>query len=400
MELPLDGITVLDVTQVVSGPFASMLLADLGAEVIKIERPDGGDIGRTNPPHVDGRSAYFAAVNRNKRSVALDLKEPAGQAAVLALAEEADVLVENHPPGRMERFGLDWASVRERTPELVYCSISGFGREGPYRELTALDVVVQAMSGITSVTGPSGGLPYRAGIPIGDIAGSMYAVQGILLALYDRARGGGGEHVDVSMLDGAISWLTVRAGYTFGTGDPHPRTGNELTEYVPYGVFEAADAPLAIAVVADHQWARLCEAIDRPALAGDDRFETAPARRANREELQSLLGAVLAERTASEWFDRMAAAGVPAAPVHDTASVWDDEHVRSRDLLADVEGDPFEAIRYPVRFDGLGTSVRRGTPRLGEDTRTALERAGYDDEEIEAFEAAIREHHPDDGDEE
>jgi len=254
------------------------------------------------------------------------------------------------------------------------------------------------MSGITSVTGPPGGLPYRAGIPIGDIAGSMYAVQGILLALYDRARGGGGEHVDVSMLDGAISWLTVRAGYTFGTGDPHPRTGNELTEYVPYGVFEAADAPLAIAVVADHQWARLCEAIDRPALAGDDRFETAPARRANREELQSLLGAVLAERTASEWFDRMAAAGVPAAPVHDTASVWDDEHVRSRDLLADVEGDPFEAIRYPVRFDGLETSVRRGTPRLGEDTRTALERAGYDDEEIEAFEAAIREHHPDDGD--
>jgi len=394
MDLPLNGLTVLDVTQVVSGPFASMMLADLGAEVIKVERPDGGDIGRTNPPHVDGQSAYFAAVNRNKKSVALDLKEPEGQAAVLALAEDADVLIENHPPGRMERFGLGYESVREHNEALIYCSISGFGREGPYRELPALDVVVQAMSGITSVTGPSDGHPYRAGIPIGDIAGSMYAVQGILLALFDRARGGGGEHVDVSMLDGAISWLTVRAGYTFGTGDPHPRTGNELTEYVPYGVFEAADAPLAIAVVADHQWARLCEAIDRPALARDDRFATAPARRANREELETILGSVLGEHTAAEWFEWMAAAGVPAAPIHDTASVWEDDHVRTRGLLADVDGEPFDAIRYPVRFDGLGSGVRRGTPRLGEDTREALARAGYDEAEIDAFEAAIREYRP------
>jgi crotonobetainyl-CoA:carnitine CoA-transferase CaiB-like acyl-CoA transferase len=396
---PLDGITVLDVTQVVSGPFASMTLADLGAEVVKIERPDGGDIARSNPPYVHGQSAYFAAVNRNKKSVALDLKSAEGQAAALALAEEADVLIENAPPGRMERFGLDYETVREYSEEIVYCSITGFGQTGPYRERPALDIVVQAMSGIASITGPPEGPPCRAGIPVGDIAGATYAVQAVLAALYDRARGGGGEYVDVSMLDCAISWLTVRAGDTFATGERYPRMGNELDEYVPYGIYEAADAPLAVVVATDDQWARLCTAIGRPGLADDDRFATTAARREHREDVEAALETALAEHSAAEWFERFAGAGVPAAPVYDTRELWDDEHVAARDLrtTAGESERAHDAIRYPVRFERQEAGIERGVPRLGEHTREALERAGYDDSEIDAFEAAIREHYPDDG---
>ena len=260
---PLDGVTVLDITQMVAGPFASMQLADLGADVYKIERPDGGELGRSNPPFVEGRSAYFASVNRNKRSVALDLKSEDGQAAFRSLAAEADVIVENNPPGRMEGFGLGYEGIRELNPGIVYCSISGFGQTGPYRELPALDIVAQAMSGVMSMTGPGDGKPYRAGVPIGDIAASMYAVQSIVMALFQAERTGEGDYLDVSMVDCLVQWLTVRAGYTWGAGEPYPRSGNSLEEFVPYGVWDTADGYLAVVVVADHHWERPCAVIDR-----------------------------------------------------------------------------------------------------------------------------------------
>jgi crotonobetainyl-CoA:carnitine CoA-transferase CaiB-like acyl-CoA transferase len=270
---PLDGISVLDVTQMISGPFASMQLADLGADVVKIERPDGGELGRSNPPFVGGRSTYFASVNRNKRSVALDLSSDPGRDAFLSLAEVADVVVENNPPGRMARFGLDYESVRERNPEVVYCSISGFGQDGPYRELPALDLVAQAMSGVTSITGPADDQPYRAGLPIADLTASMFAVQSVVLALFRRERTGEGDRIDVSMLDCLASWLTVRAGHSFGTGEPYPRMGNAVDEFVPYDIYETADGYLAVAVVADHQWRRLCRALDLDEYAEDDRCD-------------------------------------------------------------------------------------------------------------------------------
>jgi crotonobetainyl-CoA:carnitine CoA-transferase CaiB-like acyl-CoA transferase len=393
---PLADVTVLDATQMVSGPFASMQLADLGADVYKIERPDGGELGRSNPPFVDGRSTYFASVNRNKRSVALDLKSADGREAFRSLAEMADVVVENNPPGRMERFGIGYDSLRERNPGLVYCSITGFGQTGPYHELPALDIVAQALSGVMSITGPADGTPHRAGVPIGDIAASMYAVQSIVLALYQRERSGDGEYLDVSMLDCLTTWLTVRAGYSWGEDEPYPRMGNALPEFVPYGVYGTADGHLAVVVVADHHWERLCRVVDREELADDERFATAEARRDNREAVEQTLAERFATATAEEWFERLRENGVPAAPVYDTLEVWADEHVQARDMLTTVaDGDrDANAIRYPVDFDGIDTEIAAGVPDLGEHTREALAGAGVDEAVIEALLAAIDEPSP------
>ncbi len=387
----LTDVTVLDVTQMISGPFASMQLADLGADVYKIERPDGGELGRSNPPFIQGRSTYFASVNRNKRSIALDLKSEEGQAAFSSLAKEADVIVENNPPGRMDRFGLGYESISELNPGIIYCSISGFGQTGPYRELPALDIVAQALSGVMSITGPADGTPHRAGVPIGDIAASMYAVQSIVLALYQRERTETGDHLDVSMLDCLTTWLTVRAGASWGQGESYPRMGNSLPEFVPYGVYEAADGYLAVVVIADHHWERLCAVIGREELADDDRFATGAARRDHREEVDDLVATAIATATADEWFDRLRDHGVPAAPVYDTLEVWEDEHVQARDLLRTVsDGDrDTNAIRYPVEFSDIETGVTRGVPGLGEDTRQVLAAAGVDEVVIDALLAKL-----------
>jgi crotonobetainyl-CoA:carnitine CoA-transferase CaiB-like acyl-CoA transferase len=378
----LDDVTVLDVTQMVAGPLASMVLADMGAEVLKIERPDGGELGRSNPPFTDGHSAYFASVNRNKRSVALDLKSEDGREAFLALAAEADVVVENNPAGRMERFGLGYETVREHNEGIVYCSITGFGQDGPYAGRPALDIVAQAMSGVMSITGPPDGDPYRAGVPIGDIAASMYAVQAVLLALLERADSGQGQRLDVSMLDCLQSWLTVRAGHTFATGEPYPRTGNALAEFVPYGTFEAGDGHLAVVVVADHQWDRLCAALDRPDLGADPALETAAGRREHRERVNGELADTFATATVAEWFDRLADAGVPVAPVYDTRETWADEHVRHRGLRTEIAGG--EAIGHPVGYSDIDTPIRRGVPAVGEHTRERLEAAGVAPATVEA----------------
>jgi formyl-CoA transferase len=375
----------------VSGPFASMQLADLGADVYKIERPDGGELGRSNPPFVEDRSTYFASVNRNKESVALDLKSDRGRDAFLSLAEKADVVVENNPPGRMERFGLGYETVSDLNPGIVYCSITGFGQTGPYRELPALDIVAQALSGVMSITGQADGEPQRAGVPIGDIAASMYAVQSIVLALYQRERTGEGDYLDVSMLDCLTTWLTVRAGYSWGRDEPYPRMGNALPEFVPYGVYETTDGYLAVVVVADHHWERLCATIGREDLADDEGFATGSARIDNRDAVEEILADAFATATADEWFDRLRERGVPAAPIYDTLEVWEDEHVRSRDLLRTVEDGNREAnaIRYPVDFGEIEAEITEGVPDLGADTRAALSAAGVDEETIEQIVAAI-----------
>lgn len=383
----LDDIRVLDVTQVVSGSFASMTLADMGAEVIKVENPEDGDVGRQKPPFVDGVSSYFASVNRNKRAIALDLTEPRAQEVFLDLAETADVVVENFRPGTMESFGLGYETVADRNDAIVYCSITGFGQTGPYADYPALDIVVQAMSGNMSITGPPDSKPYRSGIPVADLAGSTSAVQAVLGALYVRERTGTGQYIDVSMLDSLLSWLTVRAGYTFGTGEPYPRMGNELDEFVPYGVFETSDSHLALVVVRDHHWKGLCDAIDRPDLATDDRFVDTPSRREHRAGLRAILEHELTEKTTSEWFDLMQDAGVPAGPIYDTEEVWDDDHVASRGLLSEVQvGDqPFPAIEHPVNFTANTTGVTSGVPNLGEHTREILDELGYAERAVQTL---------------
>lgn len=383
----LSDIRVLDVTQVISGSFASMMLADMGADVVKVERPGTGDFGRSNPPFVDDRSAYFMSMNRNKKSVTLDFSSEDGQQAFLRLAEKADVIIENLKPGTLTKFGLDYETVRERNEGIIYCSVSGFGQTGPYADLPALDIIVQAFSGNMSMTGPKDGQPYRSGIPVGDIAGSMYASQSVLAALHARDRSGEGQYIDVSMAEGLISWLTVRAGYTFATGEPYPRTGNQMDEVVPYGLYETADSYVAIAAVQDHHWDRLCDAIERPELATDERFVDMASRRENRDAVDEVLIEAFAEGTAEEWFDRLAG-DVPVAPVNDTRSVFEDEHVKERDLVEErtVGGREHPFINLPVKFSDATTDIYRDPPTVGEHTREELRAVGYDEVTLDELE--------------
>lgn len=384
----LSDISVLDVTQVISGSFASMMLADMGADVVKIERPETGDFGRANAPFVGERSAYFMSLNRNKRSVTLDLSSEDGQEAFLRLAEEADVIIENLKPGTLTKFGLDYEHVSERNSGIVYCSVSGFGQTGPYADLPALDIIVQAFAGNMSMTGPRDGQPYRSGIPIGDIAGSMFASQSVLAALHERDRTGEGQYIDVSMAEGLISWLTVRAGYTFATDRRYPRTGNQLDEIVPYGVYETADSYLALAAVHDAHWDRLCELLERPALATDERFADMESRRENRAAVDDALSAIFAERSTEEWFDRLAR-DIPVSPVHDTKSVFADEHVRERGLVEEreIDGNAHPFINLPVQFSDATTEIYRDPPTVGEHTRERLRAVGYDESALDELEA-------------
>lgn len=373
----LDGVKVLDVTQVVAGSFATMTLADLGAEVVKIERPGSGDLGRTKSPFVDGRSAYFTSVNRNKKSVSLDLGKDEGREAFLRLAEVADVVVENLRPGAMDRLDLGYDEVKGRNEGIVYCSISGFGSSGPNAELPALDIVVQAFGGNMSITGPEEGPPYRSGVPVGDIAGSMYAALSVVAALFYRERTGEGQYVEVPMADGMIAWLTVRAGYTFATGEPYPRMGNRLDEFVPYGVFETEDGHVALAVVGDHHWRHLCEEVDRPDLK--EQYPTVEERRENRGVVEGELEEVFLGGSTAEWSDRLAP-DLPISPVNDLLEVWESEHVRARGLIADrtFDGVTFPCIDYPASFSRTPTEIGQGAPALGEHTEAELRELGYE----------------------
>ncbi|MFC4451273.1 CaiB/BaiF CoA transferase family protein [Halorussus aquaticus] len=381
---PLDGVRVLDCTQMLSGPFATQLLADLGAEVVKVERPDVGDITRAVGPTVGDSdvSSYFASLNRGKRSVELDLSTPAGAAAFERLAADADVVVENYRPGTMAEWGLGYDDLREVNDDLVYCSISGF-LEGPNRDLAAFDMVVQALSGSMSVTGQADGPPARPGIPIGDICAGMYAALSVVTALSVRDQHGG-QRVEVPMFEGLVSWLTERAGRTLATGDPYPRMGTAHPSLAPYRAFETADGWFAVAVGSEGTWDALCDAIDRPDLADDPRFETNADRVAHREELTAELEPLFAERSAEAWFDLFRERGVPGAPVRDTAEVFEDPQLRESDVTANLSlgGIDMPLVQFPARFSGLSTGTDRVPPRLGEHTREVL-----DDDALEAVES-------------
>lgn len=371
---PLDGVRVLDCTQMLAGPFASQLLADLGADVLKVERPDTGDITRSVGPEVgdSGLTAYFVSLNRGKRSVALDLSTPDGAAAFERLAEKADVVIENYRPGTMEKWGLGYEDLRVVNEDLIYCSISGY-LDGPYRDLPAFDMVVQALSGSMSVTGEEDGPPLRPGIPIGDIGAGMYAVVGTVTALYNR-RDRGGQRVEVPMFEGLVSWLTERAARSFVTGEPYPRMGSAHPTLAPYRVFETATGWLALAVGSQGTWRAFCAAIDRPDLVDHPEFETNNDRVANREELAAELEPLFAERTAEEWFDHFREHGVPAAPVQDTLEVFEDPHLRESGVTTDVTigGVDMPLVELPVQFSGAATGTRRAPPSLGEHTREVL----------------------------
>ena len=381
--LPLSDVTVVDLTQVLAGPFASMTLGDMGAEVIKIEAIGRGDRSRGLQPSPE----YFDMANRNKHSIALDLKSDDGQAVARRLLSEADVFIESTKSGRTEAYNLGYEDVRELNPGIVYCSVTGFGHDSPYEEVPAWDMLIQAMSGIMSMTGEADGPPVWSGLPSGDLAAAMYATQSVLAALYARDQGRiEGEWIEVPMFDAAVSWLSLRAGYSFGTGEPFPRSGTRHPSIAPFGVFECADESLVIAAGTDSLWSDLCDAIDRPELYDDDRFGSVEARLENREALVAELSSTLESRSRQTWIERLHGHNVPAGPIYDTVSVWEDEHVQKRDLHRRMEREGREAadvIDHPIHFANLTTSLEIPPQELGESTDNVLERYGYSESEIE-----------------
>jgi crotonobetainyl-CoA:carnitine CoA-transferase CaiB-like acyl-CoA transferase len=390
---PLAGTTVLDLTRVLSGPYCTMLLADMGARVIKVEQPGKGDDTRAwGPPFVAGESAYFLSINRNKESVTLDFKQPAGRALLDRLIGRADVLVENFRPGAMGRLGLDYDALSKHHTALVYASISGFGQHGPKRDRPGYDAVVQAEGGLMSVTGAADGPPYRLGVAIADLVAGLLAAQGITLALLARHRTGRGQHVDISMLDGVAALLSYQAGIFFATGEAPSRMGNRHPTIVPYETFEASDGEFVLAVGNDAQFRRFCQVARLDAMAADERFATNPGRVGNYAALRVQLAAALRRRSRAEWIEALTAAGVPCGSVRDVREVLTDPHLEARRMVEAVEhasAGMLHVLGVPIKLSETPGCVRTAPPTLGQHTARVLhEDLGVPDAEIDALRRA------------
>jgi crotonobetainyl-CoA:carnitine CoA-transferase CaiB-like acyl-CoA transferase len=367
---PLEGLVVADFSRVLAGPFATMLLGDLGADVVKVEHPGGGDETRAwGPPWQGGHSTYYLAVNRNKRSVALDLKSDAGRRAARALAGRADVLVENFKAGALERLGLGFEEVARDNPGLVWCSISGFG-QGAGAELPGYDFLVQAMSGLMSITGPAGGEPTKVGVALVDVLTGLYAFGGVLAALGERERTGRGQRVEVSLLGSALASLVNQASSYLCTGRPPVAMGNRHPSIAPYETLATADRRLVVAVGNDAQFARLCRVLGLPEAAADPRFATNADRVTNREALVGLLEEALAARGADDWVADLAGAGVPCGLVNDVGEAFALAERLGLDPVADAGGIP--QVANPIRLSSSPASYRLPPPALGEHTAEVL----------------------------
>ena len=386
---PLSSIRVLDLSRVLAGPLCTMVLADLGAEVLKVEPPWGDETRAWGPPFVAGESAYFLSVNRGKKSLALDLKAKEGQAILRSLARGADVLVENYKVGDLARFGLDYASLREENPKLIYLSLTGFGQTGPRAKEPGYDAALQGYVGIMSVTGEPDGPPMKVGVAWVDVMTGMMGVAAVLAALLERERSGLGQHIDLSLFDvGLFAMANLAQSYLL-TGVPPKRLGNAHAQIVPYGAFPAQDGYIILAVGNDEQFRRLCQALDLPALAEDGRFATNRARVENREVLLNLLSERLKERPRAVWLERLKAVGVPAAPVNDLKEAFQDPQAEARGVLWWLSHPLVGALptlANPLRFFSrtpLGPTTP--PPLLGEHTFAVLEALGLSGEEIMAL---------------
>jgi len=364
VDQPLAGLKVLELARILAGPWAGQLLADLGAEVVKVERPEAGDDTRHwGPPFAtDGTAAYFHACNRGKSSVALDLETAQGQAAVRALAAEADVLIENFKVGGLAKYGLDYPALAALNPGLIYCSITGFGQDGPYAARAGYDFIIQGMGGAMSLTGEPDGAPQKSGIAYADLFTGLYATVAILAALRERDRTGKGAHVDMALLDSQVGVLANQALNWMVSGKVPHRMGNGHANLVPYQAFDTADGPVIVAVGNDGQFQRLCALLGLPALAKDERFATNPARVVHRAALVPILADAIAQRGQREFSEALEAAGIPAGPINDVAQVFADPQVVHRGMR--LEGDP-PGLASPIVIDGKRQVAERRSPRLG-----------------------------------
>ncbi|MSU64800.1 MAG: CoA transferase [Opitutus sp.] len=381
--LPLNGVRVLDVSQVMAGPFCSMLLGDMGADVIKIEPPDGGDQTRRamsfKPKGND--SLGFFNLNRNKRSMTLNLKRRAAQVVFHELVATADVVIENYRPGVTQRLGIDYATLRAINPRLVYASISGFGQTGPWSQRPGFDLIAQAMAGVMSITGHPGGPPTKSGVPVSDIGAALFAVYGILSALIGRAQTGHGQWVDASLFEAALAFSIWDISEYWGTGRvPTPLgTGNRFS--APYQAVRAKDGHFVMGANNAKLWKKMCEVIERPDLAADPRFATIAARLGNRLDLIAEMEKSLARRTAAEWIELFLAAGIPAGPILNYAQALDNEHAQAREAVMEID-HPVEgkikSIGFPVKLSETKQRVRRAPPLLGQHTEEILTELGVD----------------------
>jgi len=370
-KLPLEGVRVLDLSRVLAGPYATMVLGDLGADVLKVEHPERGDDTRHwGPPFAGGESAYFLSINRNKRSIGVDLKDPDGLERVEKLAAGADVVIENWRRGALEKLGLGYEKLKGTNPDLVYCSITGFG-PGPDEERPGYDFLVQARGGVMGITGQPGGEPTKVGVAIADIVCGLFASNAILAALYRRSVTGEGACIEVPLFESTLGWLANRGQEYLVSGEDTGLIGNAHPSIVPYQTFDAADKPLVVAVGNNSQFANLCEVIGRTELAEDERFATNPARVANREALISELQREFGGRPADEWADKLRAVGVPSGPVNTLADVLADEHLLGSGMLKGLDhpsAGHLEMLASPILIDGDRLSIRRPPPTLGQHT--------------------------------
>lgn len=372
------GVRVLDLSRLVTGPFATSLLAELGADVIKLENPrSGGDETRGFPPFAKGVSLYYAQLNHSRRSIAVDLKDPEGAELTRRLAEQCDVVVQNFIPGVAERLGVGYEDIRARNPRIIYLSASGFGGDGPFKERKAYDSLMQAVAGLTAITGEPDGPPVKAGIPASDVGTAIFGAFGIAAALYERERTGLGQHVEVNMLESLMAMMSVYSVDYVNTGRLTGRIGTRHRYRVPSGVFTCAGGTMLHITMGDPQFPSFAHAVGHPEWLEDQRFAEAGARVENRDEVEAIIGGVLVQRTAQEWYEILDAAGVPVGPVNTFKEVFEHPQVMHHEIVRSVENpiegeDPINLLRMPVHFAGGDGEITRPAPALGEHTDEVL----------------------------